>query len=62
VSILTLEQIRIEEGDRVVVTTKAGSTLTGLVVDASDQSKLRVRLDSGREVYIGRGAVELLVD
>lgn len=56
----TLEQIRIGEGDTVSFAIKSGNMLTGTVIDASDPAKLRVRLDSGIEVYVGRGAVEAI--
>lgn len=58
-STLTLEQIRAKEGDRVVFPTKAGSTLTGIVIDASDRSLLRVQLANGNELRVGRATVSV---
>jgi len=53
--ITTLENVRLTEGDRVVVYLGSGIQEVE-ILDATDQSKLRVKLDNGAEVWIGRKA------
>lgn len=57
----TLENRRLREGDRVVVS--LGSGEYGVeILDSSDPSKLRIRLDTGTELWIGRKAVVDMVN
>ena len=52
----TLENVRLREGDRVVVSIGA-ATYEAEVVDSSDMAKIKIRLDTGSEVWIGRRAI-----
>jgi hydrogenase maturation factor len=54
----TLENRRFREGDRVVVSLGSGEH-TAEVVNAEDPAKLRVILDTGSEVWVGRRAVRI---
>lgn len=55
----TLENIRLREGDRVVVSLNSGE-YEGQVIDAGDPAKVKVRLmDTGSEVWVGRRAVRI---
>jgi len=54
--ISTLGNVRLREGDRVVVSLGSGEYEVE-IVDSSDQSKIKVRLDTGSEVWIGRKAI-----
>ena len=56
---LSLEQIRLRIHDVVGFPTKSGSLLTGIVIDDSDPAKVRVQLDNGKEVSVGRAVVEV---
>lgn len=58
----TLENVRLREGDRVMVLLSSGIHQVE-VVDSSDQSKIRVRLDTGTKLWIGRRAIlDVLTD
>ena len=53
--ISTLENIRLKEGDKVIVSIAEGAAE---VLDSSARSKIRVRLlRTGRELWIGRRAI-----
>lgn len=56
----TLENRRLQNGDRAVVSLGSGE-YEAEIVDSSDQSKVKIRLDSGTELWIGRRAVVELV-
>ena len=57
----TLENVRLREGDRVVVSIGA-ATYEAEVVDSSDMAKIKIRLDTGSEVWIGCRCVVDLVN
>ncbi len=52
----TLENVRLTEGDRVTVLLNSGE-YEAEVVNADDPTKLKVRIDTGSEVWVGRRAV-----
>ena len=57
----TLQDRRLKSGDRVMVLLSSGIHQVE-VVDSSDQSKIKVRLPSGLELWVGRRAVVDLVN
>lgn len=52
----TLENVRLREGDRVVVSLGSGE-YEAEVVDSNDPAKVRVKLDTGTSLWIGRKAI-----
>lgn len=52
----TLENRRLREGDRVNVLLRSGVHQVE-ILDSSDQSKLKVRLDTGSVVWVGRKTI-----
>lgn len=57
----TLQDRRLKSGDRVVVSLGSGIHQVE-IVDSSDPAKLKIRLDTGSEVWIGRRCVVDLVN
>ena len=49
----TLENVRLQTGDRVVVLLGSGEYQAD-VVNANDSARLKVELDTGSEVWVGR--------
>jgi len=51
----TLENVRLKQGDKIVVATGKAEAE---IIDSSDQSKVKIRrLDTGTELWIGRRAI-----
>lgn len=52
----TLEDRRIKQGDFITVSLRSGE-YPAEVIDSSDMSKLKIKLESGRELWVGRKCV-----